>query len=360
MVVAARSALNGTNLQPGSRSCGVYDLVVYMTALPRVASVLWICLALLTASTTPVRAGTSADSPPFRYYNFIWVNLHHYLYNEAFPTGHGIGQTIPGLSAVQKTAVANAIDFYRSHYQDRDLLFDRELHTITQQVIAAGNTGLPSTGIPDDLRKTLQSVYPIYMKYLWASQKLENHHWIVSNQQLLSRYGPAIQHELERVLQRKFSDGPYQVYVVHEANWPGGYTSEAERGTHPHTVISSGRPDYRGLAGLEMVFHESLHAGPFDTVQAALDAEFARHNAKDEVQLWHAVLFYTAGEIVREVLSADGVAFQPYEYAPGGPFTRGRWARVEATVRKYWLPYMQGKIDMRKAVAQMVTEITVQ
>ena len=49
-----------------------------------------------------------------------------------------------------------------------------------------------------------------------------------------------------------------------------------------------------------MVFHESLHAGPFDTVQAELDGEFARHNAKDDVQLWHAVLFYTAGEIVRD------------------------------------------------------------
>jgi hypothetical protein len=337
----------------------VVDPVVDMTALPKVASVLWICLALLTASPPPARAHICVDSPPFQYCNFIWVNLHHYLYNEAFPTGHGVGQTIPGLSAMQKTAIATAIDFYRSHYRDRDLLFDRELHAITQQVIAAGNAGLPSSGIPDDLRTTLQSVYPIYVKYSWPSQKLENQRWIVNNQQLLSRYGPAIQRELEHVLQRRFSDGPYQIYVVHEANWPGGYTSEAERGTHPHTVISSGRPDYRGLAGLEMVFHESLHAGPFDTVQAALDAEFARHNAKDDVQLWHAVIFYTAGEIVREVLSADGVAFQPYEYAPGGPFTRGRFASIEATVRKHWLPYMQGKTDMREAIAQMVTEITV-
>jgi hypothetical protein len=109
-----------------------------------------------------------------------------------------------------------------------------------------------------------------------------------------------------------------------------------------------------------MIFHESLHAGPFDTVQAALDAEFARHNAKDDAQLWHVVLFYTAGEIVREVLGADGVTFQPYEYSPGGPFTGGPFARIEATVRKYWLPYMQGKIDMQKAIAQMVTEIKVQ
>lgn len=302
----------------------------------------------------------SSTAEPFQYYNLIWVNLHHYLYNEAFPTGHGIGQTIPGLGAAQNATVANAIDFYRSHYQDRDLLFDPELHAITQQVIAAGNTGLPSNGIPADLRKTLQSVYPIYRKQLWASQKLENQHWIVSNQRLMNRYGSDIQHELERVLQRKFSDVPYQVYVVHEANWAGGYTSAAERRTHPHTVISSGRPDYQGLVGLEMVFHESLHAGPFDTVQAALDEEFAHHKTKDDVQLWHALLFYTAGEIVREVLSANGIAFQPYEYAPDGPFTRGRWVRVEPTILKYWLPYMQGKIDMREAVAQMVTELTAQ
>jgi hypothetical protein len=165
----------------------------------------------------------------------VWPVRTTFHFTAAFPTGHGIGQTIPGLSAVQKTAVANAIDFYRSHYQDWDLLFDRELHTITQQVIAARNNGLPSTGIPDDLRKTLQSVYPIYMKYSWASQKLENQHWIVSNQQLLSRYGPAIQHELERVLQRKFSDGPYQIYVVHEANWPRPSTVP----TTPLPVIDS-------------------------------------------------------------------------------------------------------------------------
>jgi hypothetical protein len=336
------------------------SIVWMMRTLWSIRLIRW---SLLTAILTAAQVA-SADppatgaGPPFQYFNFVWINLHSYLYNTAFPTRRGIDQTIPGVTSLEAATVATAIDFYRQHYKDRDLLFDPQLHSITQRVIAAGNAAqLPAAGLPADLRSTLRSVYPIYRKHLWPSQKEENQRWIARNQELMRTYGPAIQRKLEAVLGRRFSDGPYEIYAVHEANWPGGYTSGADEGWHPHTVISSGRSDYAAFAGLEMVFHESMHAGPFDNVQTALDQEFSARGAKDDMRLWHAVLFYSAGEATREVLQDSGIEFQPYEYAAGGPFTRGDWAKVEPTIREHWLPYMQGKEPMQQALAEMVTEV---
>jgi hypothetical protein len=321
------------------------------------------CLAVLALALGGPGPSTLAGphdlisgTPIFEYHDFVWVNLHHYLYNEAFPTHHGNGQEIPGMTPAESAAVDSAIAFYRERYKGRDLLFDTDLLATTELLVLAGNAStLPPSAMADDLRAQLSAVYPIYRRHLWRLQAAQNDRWIADNQQLMGRYGPSIQRKLETVLRRKFSDGPYQEFVVNEANWAGGYTANREDvHTYPQTFISSGRPDYSGLKGLEMVFHESLHAGPFSQVQEALDQEFARHNVQDKLSLWHFVLFYSAGEATREVLARDGIVYQPYAYAPDGPFTRGLGARVEPIVRKYWQPYMDGGISMQQAIVSLV------
>jgi hypothetical protein len=306
-------------------------------------------IALLGMQGT-VRTAEAASRPPFEFHDFIWVNIHHYLYNEAFPTHQpGAGQAIEASSAPERAQIATAIEFYRAHYTGRDLLFDDELPKITARLIAAQNSDkLPHSGIPADLRRTLESVYPIYKSRLWPAQSAENEKWIAHSKDLMSQYGSAVQARLEAVLQREFSDGPYQVYAVHEANWAGGYTFRPA-----HTIVSSGRPDYAGPASLEMVFHESLHAGPFDEVQAAIDEEFARQHAKDDLRLGHAVLFYSAGEAVHEVLKQHGIDYEQFVYK-NGVFSHRDWKVCDAAIREYWLPYMEGHGEMKDAISRMV------
>src|ERR1700679_3908963 len=88
-----------------------------------------------------------------------------------------------------------------------------------------------------------------------------------------------------------------------------------------------------------------MHAGPFDVIQKALDEEFARHHVKDEHQLWHALLFFTAGEGVRGVLQDRGVEYVPYAYENGLFSLSGSWGKQESLIRKYWLPYMRSQDD---------------
>ena len=64
--------------------------------------------------------------------------------------------------------------------------------------------------------------------------------------------------------------------------------------------------------------------------------------------LWHAVLFYTAGEMVRRHL--DG-------YTPcavkNGLYERA-WQGVPEILEADWKPYLEGKVDLPTAVRRLV------
>jgi hypothetical protein len=77
-----------------------------------------------------------------------------------------------------------------------------------------------------------------------------------------------------------------------------------------HAMMPSHDASYRGYAGLEMLFHESSHCMSqlFQRVNQAARSE----NVSVPPQLWHGVLFYTAGELTTRELKAHGVDYVPY------------------------------------------------
>ena len=309
-------------------------------------------LFLLCSWQTAPTSNQASDSI-FYFHSSAWVNLHHYLYNEAFRSEKA-SQLMSGLDKSEKAQLARAIQFYQDYFKGRDLLFDDGLTNINTELSRVENQeNINSSKIPEDLRKILQSFMPVYKCHLWQQQDRENQIWAENTKSLLRKYGIATQRDLEKVLDRKFSDGPYRFDIVHESNWSGAYTYSP-----PHTVISSGRPSYSNLSALEMVFHESLHAGPFDKVQSVIDQEFSKIHATDSDQLWHAILFFTAGEIVRKRFADDGIAYEPYAYKNGLFASDRKWGKCEPLLRKYWLPYLQGQGDMRSSISEFVKEST--
>lgn len=93
--------------------------------------------------------------------------------------------------------------------------------------------------------------------------------------------------------------------------WPGtdrvdiayfvGALGAAYTTTEPgHTIISSAALGNQGVDGLEIIFHEGAHLIT-DSVSSALSKECDLQK-KRCADLWHAVQFYTVGEIVRQEL----------------------------------------------------------
>ena len=76
--------------------------------------------------------------------------------------------------------------------------------------------------------------------------------------------------------------------------------------------------------------------------------------------LWHALLFYTTGEVIRPAVftSEQGTArsgYVPYAVREG-LYKRG-WENYLRVLTDYWQPYLDGKQSFDDAIAHMVSAL---
>lgn len=103
-----------------------------------------------------------------------------------------------------------------------------------------------------------------------------------------------------------------------------------------------------------MVFHEASHA-----LVAEIEAGLLRAAAAVEKpvppRLWHALLFFTTGELVARRLPG----YVPYAVANGLYARSPEMASFERAMRAEWLPYLDGKIDFDAALAAVLRALCV-
>ena len=81
-----------------------------------------------------------------------------------------------------------------------------------------------------------------------------------------------------------------------------------------------------------------------DAIAKELEAQ--HKSARD---LWHALLFFTSGEVVKKRLGADYV---PYAYR-NGLYDRG-WGAFRKALEQHWVPYLQGRVTFDAAIRDVV------
>ena len=197
-----------------------------------------------------------------------------------------------------------------------------------------------------ELAAILEAAAPVYRRRWWAEHDGSNRTWILGVTPLVSQYGGAIKEELSRIYGVEWPTGALRVDVVQFAKREGAYTTLEPT----HITISGVKPENQGNAGLEILFHEASHAliGKVrDTLSAEVKAQNKLFKRRD---LWHAVLFYTAGEVVRRQL--DG--YTPYAFK-NGLYDR-TWEGLPEILDADWRPYIDGKIDMISAVRKLVDD----
>jgi hypothetical protein len=192
-----------------------------------------------------------------------------------------------------------------------------------------------------------------YTACRWPAQDEKNRRWIAEARSQLAVDEEKVASRLEQLYQQQWTGLPLLVDVVETVDWSGANTIFRIRGGG-HLLISNA---YQGSNELEIVFHEASHLlmGRTAPVKQALDSAARAADFRLPGNLWHVVLFYTTGEVVRRVLADDGKpAYTPIVYEL---FAKNVWDEDREALERAWLPYVEGKRPLPEAASALVEAV---
>src|SRR5689334_23228095 len=296
----------------------------------------------------------SARPAPKHYFQFqssYWVNLHQTLFREAVRLDSKLDiqpLDTSTLTAKESAAWNKAVGYYQQHFHGKRLVFDDELIKINDALEQSPDPCVIAQ-IGNELQAQLTAVSPIYERVWWPEQQKQNQQWITWATPLVAEYAPGVVPQLEEKFHSRWPAYPLRVDVSYfVAEIGGAYTTDHP----PHTTLSSARVPHDWY-GLEIVFHESGHP-----LAEKLEADLGRECAaqkKDCRDLWHAVQFYTVGDVVRRALEKRGISYDTYA-EHNGLYTRSRWPKFKKAIDQTWPVYLDGKTDWNSAIHALVTE----
>ena len=355
-------------------------------------SSLFLALALFLLAPSSIRAHpqtsfTEAPLPVFELHSGFWINLHHTLYHEArqrrAPSSResnadkAPSQTIKSapatkiaLTAAEQKAWEEAVAYYSENYADKDLLFTTELIQLKGQLgdfedcdeLSGRNRKFCDVGLTSRLTQVLEAAAPVYRAHLWPEHDQANRRWILAVAPLVREQGVGLSERLADIYQTRWPRQKIRVDVVAYANWAGAYTT-----VDPLRVtISSLDTRNQGPQALEVLFHEGSH-GIAEPVQTAIIRECRQRDKPIPRDLWHALVFYTTGEVIRTVLNSSsptkgdkgdgnpGNGYSAYAVREG-LYQRG-WKNYLELLQRFWQPYLDGKATFDDAIARMVSSL---
>jgi pimeloyl-ACP methyl ester carboxylesterase len=301
-----------------------------------------------------VLAQPPAGEALFAMRSAFWINLHHFLHATArggddSPPAAG-GPLTPG----ERRAWEQAVAVYRRDYAGRDLLFDQGMIKINLALAAAANaphlTDGSSASLPAALVSTLEAAAPVYRAHWWPAHDAANRAWIAAVTPRLARFGPAIAARLTRAYRVEWPAEPIAVDLTHDAGPFGAYTTDQP---FTHVTLSSADPRESGDSALESLFHEASHGWDQELIDGVAKAAADRGRPEPE-NLWHAILFYTAGESTRYVLAEAGQPpYTPYAFRTG-VYDRGAMKPYPPALQAAWQPYLDGHTDFASAMRALI------
>jgi len=319
--------------------------------------------------------------PVFELHSGFWLNLHHFLYEQArlreqesTSRGKVVGAAPNSSTAVNRGSDSGAwqaaVNYYAKNLARRDLLVDEGMVLINDRLAdletCADLSGRASpsclSGLAPPLVAALEEAAPLYRQRWWPDHDRRNRDWIESVAPLIRRTGLPLAEELASVYQSKWQSDPIRVDVSVYAGPFGAYTSLEPT----HITVSSTDPRNQGLAAFEILFHESSHALA-TSVQEAIVTACHDRDIPIPRDLWHALIFYTTGEVVRRTAAEGKLNLpgsvpenKPASYTPyarrNGLYTRG-WENYQRVLENYWQPYLDGKTDFNHSINAVVAAL---
>jgi hypothetical protein len=278
-----------------------------------------------------------------------WVNLHQrLLYAARFETS-----TPASLSGEDLSKWNKVVESYRVFLGKRSPIFDAELIRLNAALSATSTAKLPAS-LPKEAATALEVAMPLYRITQWDEDDRANRFWIAVAEPMLASVGEELAAAHEKAYGVPF---PTDILVdVSPFGWEFGAYTVGE-GQHAHSVVSSTDPGYQGFAALEMLMHEPSHAIVDGNSKSAIGADLALASRELKIKpysnLWHAILFYTSGELTRRVLAKRGVS--NYQPAILGMYERG-FRGYRQSLETHWQAYLDGKTSREAAIRQILID----
>jgi hypothetical protein len=130
------------------------------------------------------------------------------------------------------------------------------------------------------------------------------------------------------------------------ANWAGAYSTDAGL-----IVFSSTDAAISGMLGMEILLHESSHQWD-DEIATRLSAVAARQGKAVPGLLSHALVFFTAGEIVTAAVPEH----VPYA-VKFGLWRQSGLGALKPLLDQYWRPYIRGAGTFDEAIAAILAHL---
>ena len=333
----------------------------------------------------PQYNSTYGPLPVFELHSGFWINLHHTLYHDARqqtaaspdknvknagPTLKVTPDAKPALTTAEQRIWDDAVAYYVANYASKDLLFSSDLSQLKDQLgdfedcdeLSSRMRKFCDAGLPAKLTQVLEAAAPVYRAHLWPEHDRANRRWIMRVAPLVREQGVGLSERLADIYQTRWPREKIRVDVTGYANWSGAYTTADPL----RVTISSLDSRNQGAAALEVLFHEGSH-GIAEPVQAAIIRECRQRDKAIPRDLWHALVYYTTGEVIRPVLGSSGATAGDQDGSvPGGGYTpyavreglyqRG-WNDYLKLLQKFWEPYLDGNASFDDAIARMVSSL---
>ena len=238
-------------------------------------------------------------------------------------------------------------------------------------------------------RPALEAAAPVYRAHLWPEHDRANRRWILRVAPLVIEQGVGLSERLADIYETHWPRQKIRVDVAAYANLAGAYTT-----LDPLRVtIASLDSRNQDAEALEVLFHEASH-GIAEPVQDAIIRECRQRDKAIPRDLWHALIFYTTGEVLRPVLvssdatprgaldlrsssspagsstsasgssptgsrensrSTSAAGYTPYALREG-LYERG-WKNYLDVLQRFWQPYLDGRATFSDAIARMVSSL---
>jgi hypothetical protein len=305
----------------------------------------------------------------YDFHSGFWINLHHFLYELAdarrtkarsdlspkvIARLDTLLSQIDTLPLPQRQIWNKALVSYERVWILKDLLLDDEMMRIKLQLASLeGAKSLTRAILPSDLKQSLKLAAPIYRKYWWPEHDRTNRKIANDLAKRVQSLGTALTKRLAMLYRSPWPSGDkLRVEMVPFAGRNGAYTS-----VNPtFTVYESNDPRKQGWLGFEILLHETSHAmtTPLETTITRICQEQGRSVPE---KLWHVMLFYTTGEVVRQTLASQGIE-EYIQYADAnGVYERAGWSTYRQAIALHWQPYIDGQTDFNVAIKAVIDAV---